>query len=104
MIGRWHVIGVASDTTSHAIAPNSGDVTAIEFLKSRNVVVTLRDGSEVRQLHRWHYMNSMTHLDWNDRAEDPATHAQVAIVLRDRKMYIPWPPAKPDGKYLVLER
>ncbi|MCC6795449.1 MAG: hypothetical protein IT366_10045 [Candidatus Hydrogenedentes bacterium] len=102
MIGRWRVMGLTSSIASNQTDTSDIDVTYIEFLKSRNVVLTLRDGTEVRQLHRWHYMNSMTHLDWNDLSKDSATHHEVAIVLREGMMFIPWPPAGPGGKYLML--
>ncbi len=104
MIGRWHAVGFTNNVASGSITPAKTDVASMEFLKSRNVVVTLRYFSDVQQPHRWHYMNSMTHLDWNDRAGDPKARAEVAIILSDRKMYIPWPPDNPGSNYLVLER
>lgn len=104
MIGTWSAIGFAERVDASATDNSGLDVRSIEFQKSRNVVLTLADGTEIRHLHRWHYMNSMTHLDWNNRSQDPAQRAEVQIVLRDRRMFIPWPPDRPAGKYLVLER
>jgi hypothetical protein len=104
MIGTWIAIGFSTDTGAASLTTDGLDVQTIEFQTSRNVVLVLRDGKEIAHLHRWHYMNSMTHLDWNDRAEDPSKCAEAQIVLRNGRMFIPWPPDQSTGLYLVLDR
>jgi len=104
MIGRWNAIGLSDAAKDGPVTTGGLDVAAIEFQKSHNVVLTMGDGRVVAGLHRWHYMNSLTHLDWNDRSADASTHAEVPITLSGRRMYVPWPPNAPTGKYLVLER
>lgn len=103
MIGTWDAIGFSTDTTVEFITTDGLDVRSIEFQPSHNVVLLLRDGTRVANLHRWHYMNSLTHLKWNERSDDPSKRVEVSIMLQDRKMFIPWPPGEADGKYLVLE-
>lgn len=103
MIGTWKTIGYSNDTTTASLNTDGLDIDMIEFQPSHNVVLTMRDGSRVVHLHRWHYMNSTTHLDWNARSENPNDRLTVQITLRDRRMFIPWPPGKSGGQYLVLE-
>ena len=104
MIGTWNAIGFSTDTVAASLTTDGLDVQTIEFQTSRNVVLVLRDGKAIAHLHRWHYMNSMTHLDWNDRAQGPSKRAEVQIVLRNGRMFIPWPPDQSTRLYLVLDR
>jgi hypothetical protein len=105
MIGTWNAAGFTPDTQGDApVQKDNLDIQSIVFTPSRNVVLRMRDGSEIAQRHRWHYMNSMTHLDWNELSPDVGERASVDITLRDGRMYIPWPPNRPSGTYLMLEQ
>ncbi|MDZ4858636.1 MAG: hypothetical protein SGI88_06605, partial [Candidatus Hydrogenedentes bacterium] len=104
LIGVWSVVGYAPDDRGEPIDSEGISLRSVAFLPSRFVVLEMADGTRVEQLHRWHYMNSQTHLDWNDKSDDPKERVTVALTLRGSRVYIPWPPDAPTGKYLVLEK
>lgn len=103
MMGTWTVIGQSAKTDPAAPLSPQSEIVSFVFTPSRRVHVVYADGTRVTDLHAWHYMNSLTHLDWNTRNTDLGDDVTVPITLRNRRMYIPWPPNAPNGTYLVLE-
>ncbi|HRI86874.1 MAG TPA: hypothetical protein PLJ47_05010 [Candidatus Hydrogenedentes bacterium] len=103
MVGAWKTIGLADSEQGEPVASESVDIASIEFRPNRSVILTTKNGEVDATSHRWFYMNSRTHIEWNANVAD-ANHETLPLNLYKHRVYVPWPPQSPTGQFLVLEK
>ena len=105
LVGDWKTVGRAESLESREEPRPASVSVAIRFLPNRHLEATI-DGHAVScPACRWFNKNQFLWLRWApQKAGETAQPVEIPLRFRDRRLYIPWPPAHPGPGYLVLEK
>ncbi len=101
--GTWKVLGMTDEVGGTEVVETELPLRQIDFGINRRVTSVLPDGEEVKK-HQWFLKNQYIWLRWYGRERGHKEAAEVPLQFEDDLLYVKWPPAAENGKFLVLER